>query len=70
MTDAMDEEAAIAIMLAISERLREPHKENRKNLWKSGDSHRMPASWSMKPGWQSASRHDGTRGRRSPWVVG
>ena len=70
MTDALDEEAAVAIIIAISERMREPEKASVKSLWKAGDSHKLPASWSRTPGWHSTSRHEGTKGRRSPWVVG
>jgi hypothetical protein len=73
MPDDIDDETAIALAMAFSEKEREHvsvKPETRRCAWKGGIEHRMPASWKSSSGWKSAARHEGTKGRRSPWVAG
>ena len=74
MPDDIDDETAIALAMAFSEKEHETAQtissKHHKNAWRSGIEHRMPTSWKVAGGWKAAARHEGTKGRRSPWVAG
>jgi hypothetical protein len=64
MAEETDEEIALALVLALTERARETVRQVRKHrkMWKRSAAHKMPVSWSRTVGWRIASRHEAIEG--------
>lgn len=66
MPEENEDEIAVAMAMAIAERLREsnPRKAAKPNAWHRGADPKMPLSWSRASGWKNISRHESARGRK------